>query len=332
MSNTETTPAKKSGIVITAFVLSLLGFICGLPAIAGLILGIIGLKKARSTGQHRGLAIAAIAISAAWIVLGIILVIVAPSQPSSNSNSTANGATSQTSAAASPPAQPETPSATPTQSATGPAAPASAVPSASPEQAYLDAVRSTTVSQAIDLIAKRSDASMVKSGNLACKAFDTYGALQGFAMFYGSMRVTGIEAPVMAAAAADHLCPALGVTGSQIAAYDADTDAYYAELAQTNTFKLMLSEAREQGAPSPDQDDVDLMKDAFLMCGVLNSAKVKPWDFFASMDGVQPPGSTPSILQYRGVMNSVHFYVCPESRYSPETVVKSYFDKYVANG
>lgn len=66
-------PSKTSGLAISSLVCGVLGF-CGITAIAGLILGIIALRKinrsqGRLTGQ--GLAIAGICVSAAMLLMGI---------------------------------------------------------------------------------------------------------------------------------------------------------------------------------------------------------------------------------------------------------------------
>ena len=73
---TPVVPPRTPGVVTAAFVCSLLGFICGLPALIGLILGIVGLSKSKSAGAGRGLSIAAIAISAAWLAIGGIITVV----------------------------------------------------------------------------------------------------------------------------------------------------------------------------------------------------------------------------------------------------------------
>ena len=62
-------------IVYSALVFALLGFACGIPAVLGLVLGIIGLRRARIAGTGLGLATAAIWISVAWLV-GLVLLVV----------------------------------------------------------------------------------------------------------------------------------------------------------------------------------------------------------------------------------------------------------------
>ncbi|MDE0975522.1 MAG: DUF4190 domain-containing protein [Candidatus Nanopelagicales bacterium] len=66
--NPPSVPAKTPGIVIAALVLSIFG-LTGITAIAGVILGFIGRRKAKQAGKGVGMATAAIAIGAAWLVL-----------------------------------------------------------------------------------------------------------------------------------------------------------------------------------------------------------------------------------------------------------------------
>jgi hypothetical protein len=75
MSDVQSPAPKTPGSVITAFVLSLFGFVCGLPAVAGLVLGIRGLSQARRAGKGHGLAVASIVISAIWLVLVAVVAV-----------------------------------------------------------------------------------------------------------------------------------------------------------------------------------------------------------------------------------------------------------------
>lgn len=62
-----------NGMAIASLVCSLLGWICGIGPILGIIFGILALSKIKQTGQGgRGLAIAGIAIGAVLTVFGII--------------------------------------------------------------------------------------------------------------------------------------------------------------------------------------------------------------------------------------------------------------------
>lgn len=72
-SNDEVTP-RTPPLVYSALVFALLGFACGAPAVVGLILGIVGRRRAKAAGAGVGLATAAIAVSAAWPV-GIALLV-----------------------------------------------------------------------------------------------------------------------------------------------------------------------------------------------------------------------------------------------------------------
>lgn len=62
-----------SGMSITAFILSLFGFLLALPAVAGLILGIVSLVRSNRDFRRRGLAIAAVVVSSLWILLFIVI-------------------------------------------------------------------------------------------------------------------------------------------------------------------------------------------------------------------------------------------------------------------
>lgn len=63
-----------SGMSITAFILSLFGFLLALPAVAGLILGIVSLVRSNRDTRRRGLAIAAVVVSSLWILIfGVVL-------------------------------------------------------------------------------------------------------------------------------------------------------------------------------------------------------------------------------------------------------------------
>jgi hypothetical protein len=74
--------ARTPGIVISAMVFALLGFACALPAIVGLILGLMGRRDAKVAGAGEGLATAAIIISAAWLVLFLVIIVMAVLQTS----------------------------------------------------------------------------------------------------------------------------------------------------------------------------------------------------------------------------------------------------------
>lgn len=64
-----------NGMAIASLVCSLLGWICGVGPILGLVFGFIALNQIKQTGQGgRGMALAGIIISVLVIVAGIILV------------------------------------------------------------------------------------------------------------------------------------------------------------------------------------------------------------------------------------------------------------------
>ncbi|ORX03756.1 hypothetical protein AWC29_16960 [Mycobacterium triplex] len=61
-------------MAIASLVCSLLGWLCGIGPILGIIFGIVALGKIKQTGEGgRGLAIAGIAIGAVLIVVGIVV-------------------------------------------------------------------------------------------------------------------------------------------------------------------------------------------------------------------------------------------------------------------
>lgn len=65
-----------NGLAIGSLVTSCFGFLYGLSAIVGIILGIIALNQIKQTGQQgRGLAIAGIVVGGAWVALFLILVV-----------------------------------------------------------------------------------------------------------------------------------------------------------------------------------------------------------------------------------------------------------------
>jgi len=82
-------PQPGSGLAITSLVLGILGFL-GITSVLGVIFGIVALVQIRAQRQRgKGLAIAGIAVSAAWIVLFASLVIAAAvaNPPPRNSSS-----------------------------------------------------------------------------------------------------------------------------------------------------------------------------------------------------------------------------------------------------
>jgi hypothetical protein len=79
-----------SGVAIASLVLGILGFLT-ITAVLGIILGIVALGRVRATGQRgRGLAIAGIVVSVAWLGLLVALLVVgavtAPPNPQRSSS------------------------------------------------------------------------------------------------------------------------------------------------------------------------------------------------------------------------------------------------------
>lgn len=73
----EASTTRTPPLVYSALVFALLGFACGLPAVIGLILGIIGYRQATAVGAGIGLAKAAIVVSGAWLVIFLLIIVVA---------------------------------------------------------------------------------------------------------------------------------------------------------------------------------------------------------------------------------------------------------------
>lgn len=65
-------PTQSNGLAIASLVTSLAGLLCGIGAIVGIVLGILGLNKAKELGgTGRGMAIAGIVIGGVMIALWI---------------------------------------------------------------------------------------------------------------------------------------------------------------------------------------------------------------------------------------------------------------------
>lgn len=72
-------PEKASGLAIASLILSILGVLCGVTAIVGIILGAVELskiKRGESSEKGRGLALAGVIIGAVVLALGIIFTII----------------------------------------------------------------------------------------------------------------------------------------------------------------------------------------------------------------------------------------------------------------
>jgi Domain of unknown function (DUF4190) len=70
--------AGTNGMAIASLVCSLVGWLCGLGPILGVVFGVIALNQIKQSGQEgRGLALAGVIIGTATIVIGVIAFIVA---------------------------------------------------------------------------------------------------------------------------------------------------------------------------------------------------------------------------------------------------------------
>ena len=100
---------KSPSVVVWAFVLSILGF-CGITAIVGLVLGIIGRGKAKTAGSGVGLATASIVISCLWLLFAGFVTVVGfnadPAQEGPAQASSISGPTDAASSTAAPSGSP----------------------------------------------------------------------------------------------------------------------------------------------------------------------------------------------------------------------------------
>jgi hypothetical protein len=68
---------KTNGLAIASLVCGICGFVYLVPAILGLIFGIVALRQIRREGtEGKGMAVAGIVTGAAWLVLTIVIVLV----------------------------------------------------------------------------------------------------------------------------------------------------------------------------------------------------------------------------------------------------------------
>jgi hypothetical protein len=71
-------PAQQSnGLAVAALVCGIIGFFCGLTAIAAIPLGIVGLRRSRELGgTGRGMAIAGLVLGCVVVVLSVVVIAV----------------------------------------------------------------------------------------------------------------------------------------------------------------------------------------------------------------------------------------------------------------
>ncbi|HEU4676715.1 MAG TPA: DUF4190 domain-containing protein [Motilibacteraceae bacterium] len=79
-------PAKQSnGLAVAALVCGIIGFFCGLTAIAAIPLGIVGLRRSRELGgTGRGMAIAGLVLGCVVVVLSVVFIAVLMARGSSS--------------------------------------------------------------------------------------------------------------------------------------------------------------------------------------------------------------------------------------------------------
>ena len=107
---------KTPGLVVWGFALSLLGF-CGITAVIGLVLSLVGRKEAKAAGRGVGLNLAAIVIAGLWLLMfALSMVGGALSGPSTSTTASTPSANPAASASVEETKEPiATPSATPSE-------------------------------------------------------------------------------------------------------------------------------------------------------------------------------------------------------------------------
>jgi hypothetical protein len=69
--------ARTNGLAIAALVCGICGFLYLVPAILGIVFGAIALRQIRrDSTEGRGMAIAGIAVGAAWLLLVVVLILI----------------------------------------------------------------------------------------------------------------------------------------------------------------------------------------------------------------------------------------------------------------
>ena len=67
-------PTKTNTLAIASLVCAVLGLLCGVGSILGIVLGVVALNQIKQTGEGgRGLAQAGIVVGAIFVVLGIVV-------------------------------------------------------------------------------------------------------------------------------------------------------------------------------------------------------------------------------------------------------------------
>jgi hypothetical protein len=63
---------RNNSLAVASLITGLLGFLCFVPALAALGLGIAGLSEARRSGVGRSMAIAGICLGLFWILVAVV--------------------------------------------------------------------------------------------------------------------------------------------------------------------------------------------------------------------------------------------------------------------
>jgi len=85
-------PSGTNGLAIAAMICGICGFLCVLPGVVGIILGIVSLPQIKRSQQSgRGMAIAGIVMGALWIVGFVLLIVLGHHGQLGNSGSDGSG-------------------------------------------------------------------------------------------------------------------------------------------------------------------------------------------------------------------------------------------------
>jgi hypothetical protein len=175
--------------------------------------------------------------------------------------------------------------------------------------------------------ATKTDAKLLKNGRAVCRTFDRYEPVEAVGILVARTLAQYDDEDGIIDSALTYLCPQHVGALTPLERVYASDDGFFEELALTNTFTLVLTGIDDQGRPRPDYSDINTLKDVVLYCRVLDGSE--PWAFFRATDALSPPGATPSLDRYQGLLNVAHFYVCPDTRYTPENVFRQYVKRYI---
>jgi hypothetical protein len=66
---------RSNGLAVASLITGILGFMCLIPALVAIGLGVAGLSQSRQSGVGRGMSIAGICLGVFWIVAFVLLIV-----------------------------------------------------------------------------------------------------------------------------------------------------------------------------------------------------------------------------------------------------------------